>query len=108
MFDSIPRLLNHFSFSFRVQLPRQWFPRHLAELTARSLLPPNADDITAFTTVFALHVQHISSFQTPPLQAIFGHNLVMALSVLLWLLLSPTHLVVTSHFDLLAKSQAAV
>jgi len=24
----------------------------LAELTARSLLPPNLDDITAFTTVF--------------------------------------------------------
>ena len=86
----------------------QWFPRHLAELTARSLLPPNLDDITAFTIVFALLIQHISSFQTLPLQAIFGDNLVMALSVLLWLLLSPTHLVVTSHFDLLAKSQAAV
>jgi len=89
--------------SFRVKLPRQWFPRHLAELTARSLLPPNPDDITAFSIVFALLIQHISSFQTLPLQAIFGDNLVMALSVLLWLLLSPTHLVVTSRFDLLAR-----
>ena len=92
MFGTIPRLLDQFQSTTSSSVVSSPFGR----VHCGSPLPPNPDNVTASTTVFALHVQHISSLQSPPFQAIFGHNLVIALSVLMWLLSPPAHLVVTS------------